>query len=361
MKIVFRVDASLSLGTGHVMRCLTLANIFRERRMAVSFVCRLHEGHLCDLIEARGFAVRRLAVRGHSGTARATSKTAWLGASWQDDAQQTRAAIEEHDGTVDLLAVDHYSLDARWEGVLRGAARRVFVVDDLADRPHDCDVLLDQNLHDSPESRYLGLVKETTRVFVGPRYAVLRPEFDNFAVRVRDGGVQRLLVYFGGGADVTNELLKIVSALRTLAVDAPVATFVLGPSNPPAPALCRAAAGFDRIRIIEATSEMAGLIDEADLGIGTCGGTAWERCALGLPALVVVTGRNQHDDARILHALGAVRNLGAAHLTGVQDWSDAIRELQNNSTILRSMSLASAAVMRGRRSAMQELQAALVG
>jgi UDP-2,4-diacetamido-2,4,6-trideoxy-beta-L-altropyranose hydrolase len=360
MKIVFRVDASLSLGTGHVMRCLTLATIFRERRHAVSFVCRLHPGHLCDLIEARDFPVRRLTVRGRSRAAQATSRTAWLGASWQDDARQTRAAILEQGGAVDLLVVDHYSLDARWERVLKGSARRVFVMDDLADRPHECDVLLDQNLHDSPESRYAGLVRTTTRVFVGPRYAVLRPEFDDFAVRVRDRGVERLLVYFGG-ADVTNEALKIVLALRALALEAPVATFVLGPSNPHARALRRAAAGFDRIKIIEATSEMARLIDEADLGIGTCGGAAWERCALGLPALVVVTAENQRDDARILHSLGAVRNLGGAHLSGVQDWSDAIRELQSNPTALRAMSLASAAVMRGRKSATQELQAALVG
>jgi UDP-2,4-diacetamido-2,4,6-trideoxy-beta-L-altropyranose hydrolase len=359
MKIVFRVDASLSLGTGHVMRCLTLAGTFRERRDVVSFVCRLHSGHLCDLIEARGFPVCRLTMRGRKRTAQATSRTAWLGASWQDDARQTRAAIEEQ-GAVDLLAVDHYSLDADWESVLKGSARRVFVMDDLADRPHDCDVLLDQNLHDAPESRYLGLVRKTTRVFVGPRYAVLRPEFDDFSVRVRDRGVERLLVYFGG-ADVTNEALKIVLALRTLELEAPVATFVLGPSNPHARALRRAAAGFDRIKIIEATSEMARLIDQADLGIGTCGGAAWERCALGLPALVVVTAENQRDDARILHALGAVRNLGAAHLTGVQSWSKAISELRNNPTALRSMSRASAAVMKGRKSAMQELQAALVG
>src|ERR1700730_3224255 len=224
MTVAFRADASLSLGTGHVMRCLTLATALRERKAAVSFVCRLHDGHLCELIEARGFPVHRLTVSTEASTMGAfLSHAAWLGSSWRDDAQQTRAAIEVRGGEVDLLAVDHYSLDERWESVLRGSARRVFVMDDLADRAHDCDVLLDQNLHDSPESRYAGLVKDTARVFVGPRYALLRPEFDDFTVRARNQGVRRLLVYFGG-ADPTNEPLKVVFALRAFARDAPDAT-----------------------------------------------------------------------------------------------------------------------------------------
>jgi UDP-2,4-diacetamido-2,4,6-trideoxy-beta-L-altropyranose hydrolase len=259
-----------------------------------------------------------------------------------------------------LLVVDHYALDARWERVLRPVVRRVFVIDDLADRPHDCDVLLDQNLHDSPESRYSRLVQTSTRLFIGPRFALLRPEFDSVAVRLRDKGLQRMLVFFGG-TDPSNEALKLVFALRGLAVDVPLTRIVLGPANPHAEAVRQAAQGAGGISVIGPTSQMASLMDEADLGIGTCGGAAWERCALGLPALVVVNAENQLDDARILHALGAVRSLGDATTTSVERWTVEIRTLQNDPVALKEMSWSSATVMKDRKLAMRALEAALVG
>jgi len=347
MRVAVRTDASLTIGTGHVMRCLTLAWMLRKRGAAVFFVCRERSGNLCDLIEEQGFAVIRLPALDAA-------------TPWQEDAMETRVAIESQGGRVDLLVVDHYALDARWEQMLRPLAGRLFVIDDLADRSHACDVLLDQNLHDAPDSRYRDLVPASTRVFVGPRFALLRPEFDAVAARLRDQGLQRLLVFLGG-TDPSNEALKLVLALQGLGADAPLTTIVLGPTNPHAESVRQAAQGMDRVSVIGATKRMAGLMDEADLGIGTCGGAAWERCALGLPALVVVNAENQRDDARILHALGAVRNLGDATATGVERWIAEIRALKQDPAALQAMSQAAAEVMRDRRLAMRDLEAALVG
>lgn len=347
MHVAVRTDASLAIGTGHVMRCLTLAKMLHKRGAEVFFVCREHDGHLCDLIQEQGFAVSRLSARTE------------VNASWQEDAAASRVAIEMQGGRADLLVVDHYGLDARWERVLRPMVGRVFVIDDLADRPHDCDVLLDQNLHDAPESRYSALVPASIRLFIGPRFALLRPEFDAITVRLRDRGLQRLLVFLGG-TDPSNEVLKLVSALRGLGADAPLTKIVLGPTNPHAAAVRHAAQGMDNVNIIGATSQMASLMDEADLGIGTCGGAAWERCALGLPALVVVNAENQRDDARILHAMGAVRNLGDAAATSVERWIAEIRALQRDPVALKDMSASAAAVMQDRKQAMRDLEAALV-
>jgi UDP-2,4-diacetamido-2,4,6-trideoxy-beta-L-altropyranose hydrolase len=349
VNIAIRVDASLDIGIGHVMRCLAFANTMARRGASVVFICRRQEGHLSDQIEGAGFAVERLPpLPGFASDIH-----------WQQDADESRDALTRLRLTPDLLVVDQYALEKRWEHSLRSIARRILVIDDLANREHDCDVLLDPNLHDSPMSRYAGLVGERTRVFVGPQYAFLRPEFESVAPRTRDQGVRKMLGFFGG-SDPSNEALKIVHAVRALAASAPSTVLVLGPINSQAQEIRRAASGLAGIELIEATSEMARLMAESDLGLGTCGGAAWERCMLGLPALVVVSAENQRDDARILHSLGAVRNLGEADTVSVATWAAAIAAMQDDPDALSAMSRTAQTVMRGREAAMRELENALV-
>jgi UDP-2,4-diacetamido-2,4,6-trideoxy-beta-L-altropyranose hydrolase len=349
VKVAIRTDASLRIGTGHVMRCLTLADRMAGRGATVTFVCRKETGHLCDYIEEAGFAVATLPSVGDLSN----------GVRWKQDAEESLAALSHLDFAPELLVVDQYMLDERWECALRSGARRILVIDDLADRMHDCDILLDPNLHDSPDSRYAGLVGKSARVFVGPKYALLRPEFERAAPRTRDGGVGCLFIFFGG-ADPSNEALKLVYALRALAARAPRTVMVLGPINPHADEIRRSAAGLAGVELIGATREMARLMADADLAVGTCGGAAWERCILGLPALVVVSAGNQRDDARILHSIGAVRNLGAAGDTSVDSWVAAITAIQDDPAALAAMSRSARAVMRGHEEAMRDFESALV-
>ena len=143
--VVLRADASLAIGTGHLMRCLTLATAMRERGARCLFVMRAHPGHLAEAIRSRGFACVLLPVeeRAASTTPNRTAHDGWLGSDLATDARRTVATLPS---PVDWLVVDHYALDASWESALRSHARRILVIDDLADRPHDCDVLLDPNL-----------------------------------------------------------------------------------------------------------------------------------------------------------------------------------------------------------------------
>jgi UDP-2,4-diacetamido-2,4,6-trideoxy-beta-L-altropyranose hydrolase len=325
------------------MRCLALADTLNRRGAAVTFICRQAKGHLCDQIEQAGYAVQRLPDRD----------------GWFYDAEDSLDALRTLGLRPDLLVVDQYALDRPWEHALRAVTGRILVIDDLADRMHDCDVLVDPNLHDSPETRYRGLVSESTLVFVGPQYALLRPEFNLVAPRTRDSGVNKVLAFFGG-ADPSNEAQKIVCALRALAGRAPHTVLVLGPINPRASQIQQAALGLSRIDLVGATREMARLIGESDLALGTCGGAAWERCLLGLPALVVVSAENQRDDARILHSLGAVRNLGEANHTSAESWAAAIADLQDAPRTLMTMSRAALSVMKGRPEALREFESALV-
>src|SRR5688572_19047541 len=128
------------------MRCLTLAGDLRERGAGVSFVSRQHTGDLCGLIEDRGFPVRRLPVPVAMHAGGGASIVTLLRESWHEDAHLTRAAIEASGENPDWLIVDHYAFDRSWENAMRTSAGRIMVIDDLADREHDCDLLLDQNL-----------------------------------------------------------------------------------------------------------------------------------------------------------------------------------------------------------------------
>jgi len=189
MRLVFRTDASLTIGSGHVMRCLTLAEALRTRGAQCFFVCREHPGNLLELIRKRGFEACALHLNTSCAAAatvdaeRPTAHAAWLGAHWRTDAAQTLAACGGSD--VDWLIVDHYALDARWEAELRPACRKLMVIDDLADRNHDCDLLLDQNLVAESDARYQQRVPPGCTLLLGPRYALLQPLYRELRPQAR--------------------------------------------------------------------------------------------------------------------------------------------------------------------------------
>ncbi|MDN5873135.1 MAG: UDP-2,4-diacetamido-2,4,6-trideoxy-beta-L-altropyranose hydrolase, partial [Sinobacteraceae bacterium] len=199
MNVVFRADASLEIGTGHVMRCLTLANALRETGASCTFVCRAHEGHLGEHIRACGHALHLLPrVADFSPDDKTDPYARWLGSTPEQDAEQTQAVLTSD---CDWLVVDHYGLDACWETRLRARARHLLAIDDLANRRHDCELLLDQNLGRDARD-YDGLVGDRTQRLIGPRYALLRPEFAQWReislARRRQPRLQQLLITMGG-------------------------------------------------------------------------------------------------------------------------------------------------------------------
>ncbi len=312
--VVFRADASLDIGTGHVMRCLTLADALRARGATCRFVCRAHPGHLIEQIRQRGFETTALPSASTETSGPAADGTAlpahahWLGADWQTDAEQTRAALR--DERVDWLVIDHYALDARWERSLRGACRRLMVIDDLADRPHDCDVLLDQNLGRSAAD-YAALVPGGCIVLVGPQYALLRPEFaalrpDSLARR-ESAQLRRLLITMGG-VDKDNATGTVLDALRRCPLPADCRiTVVMGPHAPWLEPVREQAAEMPwPTEVLVDVRDMAGLMADSDLAIGAAGTTAWERCCLGLPSISMVLASNQKAGAVALSDAGAV-------------------------------------------------------
>jgi UDP-2,4-diacetamido-2,4,6-trideoxy-beta-L-altropyranose hydrolase len=242
-----------------------------------------------------------------------TAHAAWLGTDWQTDAQQTREALGAEG--VDWLVVDHYALDHRWEQALRPHSRRIMAIDDLADRPHDCDLLLDQNLGRQVKD-YGGLLSRHTQTLIGPAYALLRPEF----ARWRDHSLQRrakpqlknLLITMGGvdQANATGQVLDTLTRCE-LPTDLRI-TVVMGPAAPwMAQVQAQAEAMPCPTQVQAGVSNMAQLMAESDLCIGAAGSTSWERCCLGLPALQLVLAANQKE---INAALALAESVLTVHL-----------------------------------------------
>lgn len=310
MKVVFRVDASLTIGNGHVMRSLTLAEALREKGAHCRFICREFPGHLIDTIRQRGFEVHALPYSAdwrpsETGPAHA----AWLGANWAEDAEATQSAIGEE--AIDWLIVDHYGIDARWEEALRSRVKKILVIDDLADRPHDCDLLLDQNLVADIEHRYDGKLPGHCGRLLGPEYALLQPQYAELQPRVppREGPIRRILIYFGG-ADADNLTGMSLAAFAHLGRADIALDVVINPASPHAEAIRREVAGCAGITLHEDLPSLAPLMVKADLALGAGGATSWERCCLGLPVLVVTLADNQKTIAAELDRLGLIRWIG---------------------------------------------------
>ena len=309
MQVAFRTDASLQIGTGHVMRCLTLADALLEHGAQSTFICRPHAGHWLDLIQQCGHTAIALAPADDAYTAPADPCHAkWLGTDWANDAAQTQQTLGEQ--VVDWLVVDHYALDRRWEQAMRPHTRRIMAIDDLADRPHDCDLLLDQNLGCQTKD-YGGLISRHTQMLIGPTYALLRAEFAQWrehSLRRRAQPQLKNLLITMGGVDQANATCQVLDALTRCELPAELRiTVVMGSTAPWLAQVQAQATTMPRPTQVQvAVNNMAQLMAESDLCIGAAGSTSWERCCVGLPALQLVLAANQKEINAALESAGAV-------------------------------------------------------
>ncbi len=311
------------------MRCLALANGLRAAGGDVYFICRDLSGHLGAVIVEQGYPVHLIPAHGVDNG----------GTGWQEDASWSQAIADELP-SLDWLVVDHYELDARWEAAMRASAARIMVIDDLANRRHDCDVLLDQNYYEGMAARYDGLVPTGCRKLLGPGFALLRPEFreERIRLRNRDGSIRRILVCFGGSDphNLTAKALQAISQVVRPGIPVDVVAGAANPHNEMLAAVCRQQPCATLH--IQATN-MAELTAASDLGIGAGGATTWERCLLGLPTLTVVVADNQERTTHDLSKSGAIRYLGRAEDVSINDIGGAIEWAMSFPAEMKAMSL----------------------
>ena len=363
MKVAFRADASLQMGSGHVMRCLTLADALKARGAQCHFISRAHPGHLLETIHQRGYKVNSLVapvLRAQEAIKKIVTKepdpqqepvhAAWLGSTWQADVQETAAVLASLQP--DWLVVDHYALDQHWEEVLAPHYRKLMVIDDLADRHHCCDLLLDQNLGRQPE-HYVPWVPAHCRVLTGPQYALLRPEFAAlrpYSLQRRQArpALRQLLITMGG-VDQPNATGQVLQAFKSCSLPADCQiTVVMGLTAPWLQNVRELAALMPwPTEVVVNVNDMARRMADSDLVIGAAGSTSWERCCLGLPTLMVVLADNQKEAAAHLE------HAGAAHCLSLNDQlrqqiQDRLILLLNQREQLSQMSICASEITDGK-------------
>lgn len=344
MKATFRVDASLEMGTGHVMRCLTLANALKEQGAECHFICRKHPGNLIETVQQAGFQVHSLTTQKKSlannqpqnqaNKDKPLFHAAWLGATQAQDAQDCQPILKQLQP--DWLIVDHYALDKTWQQALKPYYKKLMAIDDLGDREHLANLLLDQNYGATAE-KYQNLVPESCKLLTGTHYALLRPEFAHWREyslkrRSKNTQIKNILVTLGG-ADPDNYTAKILAQLAKSELN-PLTeiTVIMGATASHLEAIKLQAAALPISTQVKANvSNMAELMSKADLAIGAAGATTWERCCLGLPTIQLVIAENQRKTAEALAKDQVVKLLKQLEdlpslITNINSWLPAALE-----------------------------------
>lgn len=327
MKVLFRADASVEIGSGHVMRCLTLADLLRRNGAEVCFVCKDLPGAARELLTDSGMSSFWLPGQLPEGEAA--------------DLHALRSVLPQ--STVfDWVVVDHYGLGKEWETDAKCLAKRVLAIDDLTNRSHDVDLLLNQNLF-ADAAAYQSLVPDETVLLLGPRFAMLRDEFSTTCVRDHPSRASRVLLNFGG-SDPTGETVKSMLALQRLAFTE--VTVIAGAANPKFEDIAYMAS--PQWRVYRHTNDMAKWMCWADVAIGATGSSAWERCALGLPTVGVAVAENQLLIGEALAKAGAIEYLGPSMSVTVDDLAQALDACCNNVILRRTMSMLGQELVDGR-------------
>lgn len=297
MNVFFRVDSSSQMGVGHLMRCLTLADELEKKNHNATFICRKLKGNLIKSIEHRV-----LILPADKDFQSDDLYLSWLGATQEQDAKQTIQVIHDN---ADLLIVDSYALDEVWHKQLKPHAKKIMVIDDLADRQFDCDVLLNQNLGSQKED-YQGKLPSDCELLLGCDYALLRTEFAELRKQTKEKRmntkeIKNILINMGG-SDNNNVTYDVLQQLN----DDFHVVVVLGGASPHKKMINEFVKNKNiKVEVIINADNMAELMLKADLAIGASGTTSLERCCLGLPTLLYVLAENQKRIAENLEQLGA--------------------------------------------------------
>lgn len=332
--VAFRVDASLTIGAGHVMRCLTLANSLREYGVKSFFICRAHPEHMAEKINAEGHKVLLLPVLHIAemkiGQCAQGKYASWLGATLIEDANETIQHLKNIKPK--WMIIDHFAVSSDWEHKVKKEINlKIMVIDGLANRKHECDLLLDQTYSVQGEERWKNLIPKECKLLVGPKHAIFRPEFieAHRHLRRRNGKVKRILIAFGG-VDVPNATSITLDALCELNNEEVTIDVIIGLANPHRKNLIKKYSNIENVCIYVNPANIAELMTAADLAIGGGGTMMWERCLLKLPTLIISIAENQVQLAKSLHSINAAVYIGDITVTTSKSIKDSINKLINN-------------------------------
>lgn len=337
MRIAIRVDASPEIGLGHLQRCLALAAALRETGVECVFVTRDLGVDAADRIARAGHPVHRLPPVGAAPIfGGGPSNATWSQVAWSVDVGQTCDALAGT--TVQWMVVDHYSFDARWHRTVADKlTTRIAVIDDLADRSLDSDLLIDQNLHGDHRRKYHDVLVHPVALLAGPRFALLDKAYAT-ASRCSPAHPVRSIGIFMGGTDAREVSALALRACREEAGFEGDIEIVTTSANPRHQALITFANQWPRTRVTLDLPQLTGFFGRHDVQIGSGGGAMWERCCIGAPTLVTVVAENQRTVVGELRRLGAVVTPDPVDDISPKALAGGLRPLLDNAGLRQTLS-----------------------
>ena len=329
--IFIRVDSSTKVGYGHFIRCMALADTL-QKNFEINFISRSLEGSLISNIEKKGFSIFRF----HSNSEKINEK---------NDAQKTISFLNKHGNQKSILIIDNYELSKKWETYVKPFVYKLIVIDDLPNRSHNCDLLIDQNLHTRVNGLYKGLIPSNCIKLIGPKFSMIRKEFRIIRklVKPRRFPIKKILVSFGG-SDTENQTLVVLNSIVKINMKINV-DVVVGEANRCKKIIKNFCKKNKNFTYHEQIDNIADLMLSSDLSIGSSGSTTWERCILGLPAIVSISSNDQRDIANSLSQKKCIINLGDVKKLKESSYINVITNLKKND--LRNMSKNSMSLVDG--------------
>ena len=324
-----RVDGSSIIGTGHIIRCIALAEELKNSFKKIIFLTKQDSGILIDIIKKNGFDVIILDSKANFPKKNKNN--------YYNEINIIKNCLNYYENDLNYLLIDHYEIDTIYESKLRNTFRQIFVIDDLANRIHDCDLLIDQNLYENPTKRYVNLIPKNSITLLGPKFVILRSEFLTLeSNKSKNFSVKKILISFGG-SDPTNECQKILRAICSQKIKKFDITVVAGIHNQNFESLKKEFSKNENIKIFHHMENFSELLLQSDLCFGAGGTTTWERMYLGIPSIVTIISSDQKESVNFLAKLGHVINLGFAQNLSENDYLKCIENI--DSIVLQNMSI----------------------
>ena len=289
MRFLIRVDASVWIGSGHVMRCLVLADEMREQGWSVKFACLPQKGDMCEYVTARGYEVINLTAPTEWKVPQNTSDyDAWLQRDVKEDAHETIQYLKD----IDWVVCDHYAIEEEWQKLVHDNSNaKIITIDDLV-RNHEAEIVIDQTLNRKPDVYQSGEL-----VLTGIEFALLAPQFAEKRILAskRSSLTKPIKVLVTmGGVDLPNASLRVLQALISCGLDKKI-TILLSERSPNFKRVAEFSNQYKNITHVAFTSEMAELMVTHDVAVGAPGSTSWERACLGLPSIIIPLADNQSE------------------------------------------------------------------
>ena len=310
--IFFRVDSSFELGFGHLNRCLIFAKIFQKKKIKVHFICKNLKGNLTSEIKAKGFNIHLIKN---------------LKNSIHYDYQNTRKILKKYEGDISYLVIDNYDWSKKYEKKLRTIVKKIMIIDDLANREHDCDLILDQNFYVDFKHRYDKLVPKNCQKLLGPRFVLLRKEFLTSRRKMKISRLKKIFISFGG-QDTSNETIKVLRAIKNSKLEYETINFVIRKSNKNLKRLKILSKEMNGIKIFTVVNKISKIMENSDLSIGAGGSMTWERAYLGIPTIVSIISKNQLEITNTMEKKGCIYNMGWARDVTISDYEKIFQKIK---------------------------------